>query len=569
MERLTHCIMKRLLVIFSILFYCTPLHAQDFDTKKMRYIEQYKYWAMDEQIRTGVPAAISIAQGILETGSGTSELSVKANNHFGIKCKKEWTGETYLHDDDRRRECFRKYKSAKDSYIDHSNFLKERAHYGSLFDLDVTDYQAWSKGLKKAGYATNPKYATRLIQLIEKYNLQEYTYEAIDLSKEEVVAEVVPEKDKAIDVVQQNEVIESAPIVPVNNTPVPKAKIVFDKQMVKNGKPGFWARKGDYLLPEAVQYNMRYAKLLAINDLEDAPLKDDMFIYLKRKAKKGDREFHKVANGESMHSISQKTGVQLKYLYIYNNLYDSEEPAVGERIYLRQRSSKTPKLNGQVAQSNAPAAKVEIIQPIKRTVRAEKKVAPTKVITAKKKIELKKNNIAEKKKEVPQLKKKDAIVGAKKMADPEVVKTSISKKEIEQDERIILKKDKVKVTEYRPVAQKASLVTKQAVGSPVLNLEKAKKVEQLMGDGKKEIEKIYFKNQQAIKAKRVVAAPLSNNTESNNKELIKEKAKKTAVKKIAVKKTADKKVEKKNNNKVSNDVKNLKKKFDNLIYDED
>ena len=121
--------MKRFYTILILFLFSQQLLAQTYDQNKMRYIEQFKYWAMDEQIRTGVPAAISLAQGILETGAGSSELCTEANNHFGIKCKAEWTGDTYLHDDDKRSECFRKYNSAKDSYIDHSNFLRDRAHY--------------------------------------------------------------------------------------------------------------------------------------------------------------------------------------------------------------------------------------------------------------------------------------------------------------------------------------------------------------------------------------------------------------------------------------------------------
>ena len=120
------------------------------------YIEQYKDLAIAEMIRTGIPASITLAQGILETGYGQSDLAQYANNHFGIKCKTEWTGEKMYHDDDAKGECFRKYASVEDSYKDHSDFLANRPHYAFLFKLDPTDYQAWAHGLKKAGYATNP-----------------------------------------------------------------------------------------------------------------------------------------------------------------------------------------------------------------------------------------------------------------------------------------------------------------------------------------------------------------------------------------------------------------------------
>src|SRR5215204_877185 len=139
------------------------------------YVSKFKDIAIEEMRRTGVPAAITLAQGIHETSAGQSELVIKSNNHFGIKCKSEWTGPSVSHDDDARGECFRKYSSPNDSYRDHSDFLASRSHYASLFKLDPTDYEGWAKGLKKAGYATNPKYPQILIKLIRDYNLQDYT----------------------------------------------------------------------------------------------------------------------------------------------------------------------------------------------------------------------------------------------------------------------------------------------------------------------------------------------------------------------------------------------------------
>src|SRR5215203_6696321 len=138
-----------------------------------QYIDTYKEIAMEEMKRTGVPASITLAQGIHETGAGQSALVRKSNNHFGIKCKSEWVGESVSHDDDARGECFRKYNDPLESYRDHSDFLKNRSHYAFLFKLDPTDYEAWSYGLKKAGYATNPKYPQILIKLIRDYDLQD------------------------------------------------------------------------------------------------------------------------------------------------------------------------------------------------------------------------------------------------------------------------------------------------------------------------------------------------------------------------------------------------------------
>ncbi|MBA4168122.1 MAG: glucosaminidase domain-containing protein, partial [Chitinophagaceae bacterium] len=141
----------------------------------IEYINTYKKLAIDEMQRAGVPAAVKLAQGIHETQAGKSDLVQKSNNHFGIKCKAIWTGDRVFHDDDSRGECFRKYGQAADSYRDHSDFLRGSDRYDFLFQLDPTDYKAWAFGLKKAGYATNPKYAPIIIKLIEDYNLEQYT----------------------------------------------------------------------------------------------------------------------------------------------------------------------------------------------------------------------------------------------------------------------------------------------------------------------------------------------------------------------------------------------------------
>jgi hypothetical protein len=147
------------------------------------YIARFRDIAIAEMQRTGVPASITLAQGILETEAGQSDLVMKSNNHFGIKCKGDWKGESVTHDDDAKGECFRKYPDPSDSYKDHSDFLKNRPYYASLFRLDPTDYQAWAFGLKKAGYATNPKYPQLLIKLIQDYDLQQYTMMAMGNNK--------------------------------------------------------------------------------------------------------------------------------------------------------------------------------------------------------------------------------------------------------------------------------------------------------------------------------------------------------------------------------------------------
>ena len=161
------------------------------------YINQFKAIAIAEMQRTGVPAAIKLAQGIYESAYGQSNLVKRSNNHFGIKCKTGYTGPYVLHDDDRRNERFVKYEDARQSYIDHSDFLKNRPYYTALFDLDPRDYKAWATGLKKAGYATNPKYAQMIISLVERYDLQKYSLMALgEMSiPEEVQKEIISQKN--------------------------------------------------------------------------------------------------------------------------------------------------------------------------------------------------------------------------------------------------------------------------------------------------------------------------------------------------------------------------------------
>jgi LysM repeat protein len=161
------------------------------------YIDRFKYIAIAEMDKNGIPASITLAQGLLESGNGNSDLAIKANNHFGIKCNGEWNGKKIYKDDDEKNECFRVYGSAEQSFVDHSEFLK-RKRYASLFDLKKDDYKGWAKGLKEAGYATNPKYPDLLINLIERYQLYRFDgkdYPADRVKREDrVITEIATEK---------------------------------------------------------------------------------------------------------------------------------------------------------------------------------------------------------------------------------------------------------------------------------------------------------------------------------------------------------------------------------------
>lgn len=332
------------------------------------YINEYKDMAMAEQMRVGIPAAITLAQGIHETGAGTSELAVKGNNHFGIKCKRGWTGQTMKHTDDRPNECFRKYSSAGASYKDHSDYLKNNPRYASLFTLSTTDYAAWAIGLRRAGYATNPKYAQMLIKLIEDYKLQEYTYAAMDNNPysdkkfAKNAGEVVPNDDNG------NNTVVAKPKAPITTTAVakPPAPTVvrktvsnsgvqveqqvpaadspaYRKEVKVNGLRAVYARKGESPLEYAIRNSIRYNKFLEINDLKDEPLPADMYLYLERKHFKGTRPMHMVKPGETMLMVAQAEGVQLRSLLELNLLAKGEEALPGTTLELQRKATTKPK----------------------------------------------------------------------------------------------------------------------------------------------------------------------------------------------------------------------------------
>ncbi|MBK7966465.1 MAG: glucosaminidase domain-containing protein [Bacteroidetes bacterium] len=204
------------------------------------YIEMFKDAAIADMMKTGVPSSITLAQGMYESDYGNSPLAKGANNHFGIKCHKEWNGETYHKDDDAPNECFRKYENVTQSYDDHSDFLRSRSRYHFLFDLEVTDYKGWSHGLKKAGYATNPSYASKIIGLIEKYNLSDYDVQGVKIPI------AVDEKGSPL-----KEDSKSTTPKTSSNAPAKRSKSISDEKTSStnantvNGVPFVCAREGD------------------------------------------------------------------------------------------------------------------------------------------------------------------------------------------------------------------------------------------------------------------------------------------------------------------------------------
>ncbi len=319
--------MKRLF-IFNVFLLATAIAlAQDMITP-VQYIQLYKDIAIREMKRMGVPAAITLAQGILETESGNSELVKKSNNHFGIKCKSNWTGEVVVHDDDANHECFRKYPTAEESYRDHSNFLRSSGRYTFLFNLDVKDYKAWAYGLKKAGYATNPNYPIILIKNIEQYNLQQYTLSAINEVPKFDVNKYEDDKDDSLASTKPNQLAATLPnesILDINN-----------KRMVINGSNCIYANKGSSLLILATRNNIALSKLLSFNELaEDALLTKNQYIYLQKKSKIGNKDFCIAESGETLYDIAQKNGIQLQYLLDYNHFSGKERIEAGKKIYLK------------------------------------------------------------------------------------------------------------------------------------------------------------------------------------------------------------------------------------------
>jgi LysM repeat protein len=330
--------LKRLLVVLSI-FAVQGLQAQR-NIDVIDYINTFKEIAIREMQRSGVPASITLAQGIHESMAGKSELVQKSNNHFGIKCRAEWKGEKVYHDDDARGECFRSYTKADESYVDHSDFLKKGSRYAFLFEFDPTDYSKWAYGLKRAGYATNPKYPQILIRYIEDYNLQQYTLIAMGkLSpKDEVLAGGGKPVSISNGVAIQEIKLPTAPKSPVD---YPIGQFTINRTRV------IFVKAGASMLGIAKEYDISLKHLLDFNEMEEDEgdvLAQDQLIFLQRKRKSGENEFHEVKPGETLYDICQSEGLRLESLISYNHLQDEGEPAVGEKLYLQSKAPEKPRL---------------------------------------------------------------------------------------------------------------------------------------------------------------------------------------------------------------------------------
>ena len=309
-------LMKKSAIVFlSIILLSISLNAQK-KISTQEYINTYQSIAIEEMKRTGVPADITLAQGVLETESGNSVLVKKSNNHFGIKCKENWEGGTVYHDDDELGECFRKYDKAEESYRDHSDFLRNRKYYQSLFTLDPKDYKSWAYGLKKAGYATNPNYAKILIKTIEDYNLN-------TLSKSVVANLPIVETAKS----SGNVSIENTNVAKIKTESVviskPSARQKFSANKFNNLKAVF-IDAGTSLLAIATDFNIPLSNLLEYNDLSsDGMLEKKTWIYLEKKHKQGLEDVYITSGYESIYDIAQSKGVLLSSLMSFNHLQNA------------------------------------------------------------------------------------------------------------------------------------------------------------------------------------------------------------------------------------------------------
>jgi LysM repeat protein len=316
----------------------------------VNYVNAYKALAMEEEQRTGVPAAITLAQGLHETEAGTSELVRNSNNHFGIKCKADWKGPVYYHDDDARGECFRVYATAADSYRDHSDFLRQGARYATLFLLDPADFVGWANGLRKAGYATNVRYSQILIRLIKDYHLEQYTLIALGkmAASDEVVlvapgAPGVTVGSSSGDSVAGTGATENGDAaVGASETSYPQGEFLINRTRV------VYVASGVSLLSVALKYDVPLGRLYDFNDMQrEEVLAKGQLIFLQRKRRKGSNEYHVVKAGEDLYGIAQSEGVRLTDVLEMNQLFSGARPVVGERIYLQGSAPVRPRLVGE------------------------------------------------------------------------------------------------------------------------------------------------------------------------------------------------------------------------------
>lgn len=318
--------MKKLILIFLMLVSAVTALS---DTPQQSYIKKYYSLAVEEMYRTGVPASITLAQGLLESGNGLSMLAAKGNNHFGIKCHNTWTGAKVYHDDDRKGECFRKYDSPEESFRDHSDFLRYRDRYKFLFDFELTDYKSWAYGLKAAGYATDQKYPEKLIRLIEEYRLYEFdSQKPVHQHHSQSAEPQIPASPTVIEQVQ-----------PLTQRQRETFRFPLSRQMYSlNGVPFVYASEEESYASIARANRLFLKELLKFNDLnEDQELVPGTVVYLQKKKKKAAEglERYVVEGPQNLRDISQRFAVRLDKLCKLNEITPDHVLRDGDVLYLR------------------------------------------------------------------------------------------------------------------------------------------------------------------------------------------------------------------------------------------
>jgi len=316
------CLMGGVLVLSTMMDLQAQPSAKRYSAEE--YITQWKEVAVKKMKQHGIPASITLAQGLLESGNGNSVLARESNNHFGIKCTPDWTGGRTYHDDDIKDDCFRKYKNAAESYDDHAKFL-QKPRYASLFDLKPTDYQGWAKGLKKAGYATDPHYPTKLIELIERYQLNNLD-RGVDVAYKPAIGTPTPAPSR------------SGRRSPRNDGDVITIGAGRAVEQFEGRIKFVRAKKGETLKHVADEVEQMPGLIAGWNDLaKDAVLEEGQIIYIQpKRSKSRSAETHVAELGETLWGVSQRYGVKLKKLAQYNAMGIADPLKAGQKVWLRK-----------------------------------------------------------------------------------------------------------------------------------------------------------------------------------------------------------------------------------------
>ena len=332
--------MKKVFIAIALFLGFTVSAQREAGSPQERYISRYASIAINEMYRSGVPASITLAQGIIESRSGQSALAVDGNNHFGIKCHNSWKGRTMLVDDDRKNECFRVYDSAEESFRDHSDFLRYRDRYKFLFDFPTTDYKSWAYGLKQAGYATDPSYASKLIQCVEDYDLARYDRMTVAAALAEggATAETPATQDELEGIPESPLKIEAGEIF--RGKAGEEYRFSLSRTLYsRNGVPFVYAVEGETYSSIAKNNHLLLREILKFNDLTgSAELHAGDVVYLEPKKNKTVRGLDKYIvgeEGESFHGICQRFAVKEKAIRKLNGLPADYQPREGDELLLR------------------------------------------------------------------------------------------------------------------------------------------------------------------------------------------------------------------------------------------